>query len=77
MSLFGKKKEPKAPSTADTLQLLAENISLLEKKQDHLNGKISQETQTARQNASKNKRAAMAALKRKKLYEAQCIKIPL
>ena len=75
MSLFGKKKEPKAPTTADTLQLLQENISLLEKKQEHLNGKIDHETKTARANASKNKRAAMAALKRKKLYEAQCNKL--
>ncbi len=71
MSLFGKKKEPKAPTTADTLALLAENISLLEKKQEHLNAKVAHETATARANASKNKRLALAALKRKKLYENQ------
>ncbi len=75
MSLFGKKKEAKAPSTADTLALLAENIALLEKKQEHLQGKISHETATARKNASTNKRAALAALKRKKLYENQCNKL--
>jgi hypothetical protein len=40
MSLFGKKKEPKQPSTADTLALLAENIALLEKKQEHLQAKV-------------------------------------
>jgi hypothetical protein len=75
MSLFGKKKEPKAPSTADTLALLAENIGLLEKKQEHLQAKIAHETDTARKNASKNKRLALAALKRKKLYENQCNKL--
>ena len=75
MSLFGKKKEPKAPSTADTLALLAENIALLEKKQEHLQAKITSETTTARKNASTNKRAALAALKRKKLYENQCNKL--
>jgi len=55
--------------------LLAENISLLEKKQEHLQAKIGHETDTARKNASTNKRLALAALKRKKLYENQCNKL--
>jgi hypothetical protein len=111
MSLFGKKKEPKQPSTADTLALLAENIALLEKKQEHLQAKVRGEIDLtvlvalfeefflfcfflffffkkkkktwqvvheqglARQNASRNKRLALAALKRKKLYENQCNKL--
>src|SRR5690606_4685541 len=44
---------------------------MLEKKEKHLNSKIKQEVDTAKQNAVSNKQVALMALKRKKMYETQ------
>ncbi|XP_058799374.1 charged multivesicular body protein 4b [Phymastichus coffea] len=69
--VFGGKKEPTAPTTAEAIQKLRETEEMLIKKQDFLESKIEQEIQTARKNGSKNRRAAIQALKRKKRYEKQ------
>ncbi|KAK9883905.1 hypothetical protein WA026_004846 [Henosepilachna vigintioctopunctata] len=65
----GKKDEP--PSTGAAIQKLRETEEMLNKKQAFLEKKIEQEILIAKQNASKNKRAAIQALKRKKRYEKQ------
>jgi len=69
--VFGGKKEEKAPSTGEAIQKLRETEEMLIKKQEFLEKKIEQELQTARKNGTKNKRAAIQALKRKKRYEKQ------
>ncbi|CAH2098454.1 unnamed protein product [Euphydryas editha] len=69
--LFGGKKEEKGPTTHEAIQKLRETEELLTKKQEFLERKIQLEIQTARKNGTKNKRAAIAALKRKKRYEKQ------
>ncbi|XP_045762400.1 charged multivesicular body protein 4b [Maniola jurtina] len=69
--LFGGKKEEKGPTTHEAIQKLRETEELLVKKQEFLERKIEGEIQTARKHGTKNKRAAIAALKRKKRYEKQ------
>ncbi|KAF9822469.1 hypothetical protein SFRURICE_006552 [Spodoptera frugiperda] len=73
--LFGGKKEEKGPTTHEAIQKLRETEELLLKKQEFLEKKIDIEIQTARKNGTKNKRAAIAALKRKKRYEKQLTQI--
>jgi len=69
--VFGGKKEDKAPTTGEAIQKLRETEEMLVKKQEFLEKKIEQELATARKNGTKNKRAAIQALKRKKRYEKQ------
>lgn len=69
--VFGGKKEEKAPSTGEAIQKLRETEEMLIKKQEFLEKKIEQEIAIARKNGTKNKRAAIQALKRKKRYEKQ------
>ncbi|KAF7993170.1 hypothetical protein HCN44_006230 [Aphidius gifuensis] len=69
--VFGGKKEPTGPTTSEAIQKLRETEEMLIKKQDFLEGKITQEIVTAKANGTKNKRAAIQALKRKKRYEKQ------
>ncbi|CAG9122322.1 hypothetical protein JYU34_020527 [Plutella xylostella] len=73
--IFGGKKEEKGPSTHEAIQKLRETEELLIKKQDFLEKKIQLEVDTARKHGTKNKRAAIAALKRKKRYEKQLTQI--
>ncbi|CAH0550386.1 unnamed protein product [Brassicogethes aeneus] len=73
--LFGGSKEKAAPTTGEAIQKLRETEDMLFKKQDFLEKKIQQEIVTAKANASKNKRAAIQALKRKKRYEKQLTQI--
>jgi len=73
MKLFAKKKQ--APSPKDTLQKLQDTLGMLEKREDYLEKKVQKELLFAKQNATKNKRAAMMALKRKQTYMAQMEKI--
>ncbi|CAG9568536.1 unnamed protein product [Danaus chrysippus] len=73
--LFGGKKEEKGPTTHEAIQKLRETEELLIKKQEFLEKKIEIEIQTAKKNGTKNKRAAIAALKRKKRYEKQLTQI--
>ncbi|KAJ7560767.1 hypothetical protein O6H91_04G144900 [Diphasiastrum complanatum] len=68
--LFGKPKQQ--PSTLSTLDKLNETLEMLEKKEKVLQKKIAAEIEKARDfTRAKNKRAAIACLKRKKLYEVQ------
>uniref|UniRef100_A0A1B6LBV6 Uncharacterized protein n=1 Tax=Graphocephala atropunctata TaxID=36148 RepID=A0A1B6LBV6_9HEMI len=69
--VFGGKKEDKAPTTGEAIQKLRETEEMLIKKQEFLEKKIEQELGVARKNGTKNKRAAIQALKRKKRYEKQ------
>ncbi|KRG03991.1 charged multivesicular body protein 4b isoform X1 [Drosophila mojavensis] len=69
--MFGGKKEV-APTTGEAIQKLRETENMLIKKQEFLESKIEEELNTARKNASKNKRElALQALKKKKRLEKQ------
>jgi len=48
---------------------------MLEKREDHLNNKIEEETKKARANVGTNKRLATAALRQKKMYETELVKL--
>lgn len=69
--MFGGKKGDKPMTTGDAIQKLRETEDLLIKKQEFLEKKIELELATAKKNGTKNKRAAIQALKRKKRYEKQ------
>uniref|UniRef100_A0A4W3GX77 Charged multivesicular body protein 4b-like n=1 Tax=Callorhinchus milii TaxID=7868 RepID=A0A4W3GX77_CALMI len=68
-------KGTKAPTPQDAIQKLAETEGILVKKQEFLEQKVQQEIATARKHGTKNKRAALQALKRKKRYEQQLSQI--
>ncbi|CAG0904539.1 unnamed protein product [Darwinula stevensoni] len=71
LKIFGGKKKDAPPTTGDAIQKLRETEEMLIKKQDFLEAKIAQELQNAKKHGTKNKRAAISALKRKKRYEKQ------
>lgn len=73
MRLFAAKK--KGPTPAESIAKLRDTLDLLEKREEFLQKKIDKELAFARANATKNKRAAMFALKRKKTYEVQISKL--
>ncbi|XP_020508839.1 charged multivesicular body protein 4b [Labrus bergylta] len=78
--LFGKLfggggKGGKSATPQEAIQKLRETEEMLAKKQDFLEKKIDQELMTAKKNGTKNKRAALQALKRKKRYEKQLAQI--
>ncbi|XP_051525877.1 charged multivesicular body protein 4c [Myxocyprinus asiaticus] len=80
MSVFGKLfggggKGGKGPSPQEAIQKLRETEEMLTKKQEYLEQKIEAELVTAKKNGTKNKRAALQALKRKKRYEKQLAQI--
>jgi len=60
--VFGGKKEPAAPSTAEAIQKLRETEDMLIKKQEFLESKIDNEMLVAKKNASKNKRGTAFAV---------------
>ena len=66
-----RKNKENIPSAQDAIQKLKQTEKMLEKKQDHLETKISQEIQTAKKHAKTNKRVALQALKRKIRLEKQ------
>merc|ERR1712065_62326 len=69
-NLFGKpKKEENTP--LESIQKLRQTLDTLEKREAHLQKKIDKETTVARANVKKNRRAALMAVKRKKVYEKQ------
>lgn len=68
--IFGGKKEQR-PSSAKVIRKLRETENMLLEKQDFLEKKIELEFDAARENGTKNKRAAMADLQRKRRYEKQ------
>ncbi|KAF5291324.1 hypothetical protein FQA39_LY03475 [Lamprigera yunnana] len=69
--LFGGKKDEKQITTGEAIQKLRETEEMLIKKQEFLEKKIEMEMDVAKKNATKNKRAAIQALKRKKRYAKQ------
>ncbi|KAM3921814.1 charged multivesicular body protein 4b [Leptodactylus fuscus] len=80
MSVLGKLfgtggKSGKGPSPQEAIQKLRDTEEMLAKKQEFLEKKIEQELTTARKHGTKNKRAALQALKRKKRYEKQLAQI--
>lgn len=64
-----------APSAQEALFRLRETEEMLTKKQEYLEKKIEQELATAKKHGTKNKRAALQALKRKKRLEKQLTQI--
>jgi len=68
---IGGKKEAAACSPSEAVQKLREVENILEKKQEYLERKIVEEISIAKQQGTKNKRAAIQALKRKKKYEME------
>ncbi|OQV24089.1 putative Charged multivesicular body protein 4b [Hypsibius exemplaris] len=66
----GKKKE-ELTTPQDIIQQLRETEEMLTKKSGFLENKIQTEITTAKRHGTKNKRAATAALNRKKRYEMQ------
>lgn len=80
MSFFAKlfgggKAGEKAPSPGEAIQRLREIEEMLNKKQDFLESKVKLELEAAKKHGTKNKRAALAALKRKRRYEKQLAQI--
>lgn len=73
MKLFFGAKPKSNPK--DAIITLRENLAMLEKRETHLQSKIDNEVKIARTHATKNKQAALAALKRKRLLETQIEKI--
>lgn len=76
MSFLGKlfgggKSQEKVPSPQEAIQRLRDIEDMLMKKQEYLEKKVESELAIARKNGTKNKRAALQALKRKKRYEKQ------
>ena len=64
------------PKTKESLEKLRNSIALMEKREAFLQKKADDELKNAKAKlAAKNKKAAMAHLKRKKNYEAQIEKI--
>eukprot|EP00842_Homolaphlyctis_polyrhiza_P006567 jgi/Hompol1/6911/HPOL_002363-RA len=74
MHLFGKAKAAQT-TPKDAIVKLRESLEMLEKREKYLQTKIDAELKIAKANASKNKRVALMALKRKKAYEDQINKI--
>lgn len=73
MRLFSKAKA--APSPQEALGKLKETLELLEKRENFLQKKVEKEISFARSNAKKNRKAALIAIKRKKIYENQIDKL--
>ncbi|XP_049850818.1 charged multivesicular body protein 4c-like [Schistocerca gregaria] len=72
-SLFGKVKS--APPPSETILKLRKTLEQLEKREDYLELKVKAELETAKKNASINRRAALMALKKKRIYEQQIEKM--
>lgn len=79
MNLFGKKKAPPPPPAAnpvDTIQMLSENLTVLQKREAHIMKKIEATILEAKTKmAKKDKNGALFALKRKKMYENEVSKL--
>ncbi|KAJ3120961.1 CCA tRNA nucleotidyltransferase, mitochondrial [Physocladia obscura] len=73
MRLFGMAKAKTTPK--DAIVKLRESLEMLEKREKYLGAKIENELKIAKANATKNKKLALMALKRKKVYETQVDKI--
>ncbi|KAJ3611714.1 hypothetical protein NHX12_021728 [Muraenolepis orangiensis] len=71
----GSRKHRSGPSPQEAIHRLRDNEEMLSKKQEYLEQKIQQEIETAKRHGTKNKRAALQALKRKKRHEQQLTQI--
>lgn len=69
--LFGGKKKDEGEDPQTAIQRLRDTEELLNKKSEFLEKKIDEELKAAKTHGTKNKRAAIQALKRKKRYEKQ------
>ncbi|XP_006009267.1 charged multivesicular body protein 4b [Latimeria chalumnae] len=69
------KAKNKGPTPQEAIHRLRETEEMLTKKQEYLEKKIEQEIATAKKHGTKNKRAALQALKRKKRFEKQLAQI--
>ncbi|RUP43055.1 Snf7 family [Jimgerdemannia flammicorona] len=74
MNLFFGKAKAK-PTAKDSIIKLRETLQMLEKRQAFLETKAENEYKIAKLNATKNKRVALMALKRKKAFDQQIEKI--
>ncbi|KAG2222837.1 hypothetical protein INT45_000452 [Circinella minor] len=74
MNLFFGKAKSKA-TAKDAIIKLRETLDMLEKREAFLEGKANNELKIAKFNATKNRRLALQALKRKKVFEANIEKI--
>ncbi|XP_064466784.1 charged multivesicular body protein 4b-like [Ornithodoros turicata] len=71
----GGKNTDKAPAPGEAIQRLRDVEEMLNKKQEFLEKKVNMELDAAKKYGTKNKRAALAALKRKRRYEKQLAQI--
>ncbi|KAG5850297.1 charged multivesicular body protein 4c [Anguilla rostrata] len=74
-SSSSKSRHRTGASPQEAIHKLRETEEMLTKKQEYLEKKIEQEIATAKKNGTKNKRAALQALKRKKRFEQQLTQI--
>merc|ERR1711881_547651 len=79
-NLFGKpkpkSKAAKPKSVADTMKVLDSSINQTEKRAEHLEKKIKAQLMEAKKKGKAgNKAGALLCLKRKKMYEAEVIKL--
>ncbi|KAF8812393.1 hypothetical protein BYT27DRAFT_6417272 [Phlegmacium glaucopus] len=70
MSYFGARRDPRQ-AARDAIVNLRQQLQMIDKKEEHLQKKIEEETKKARANAVSNKTVATAALKRKKMNEVE------
>eukprot|EP01086_Lenisia_limosa_P014225 TRINITY_DN443_c0_g1_i1.p1 TRINITY_DN443_c0_g1~~TRINITY_DN443_c0_g1_i1.p1 ORF type:complete len:195 (+),score=48.28 TRINITY_DN443_c0_g1_i1:71-655(+) len=73
MNLFGKSK--KCNHDSDAVGTMKQTLETLEKREQHLQKKIERELNFAKSNSSTNRNAALMAIKRKKGYDSQLIKL--
>ncbi|XP_067835686.1 charged multivesicular body protein 4b-like [Heptranchias perlo] len=69
------RKQGPGPGPQEALHRLRATEEMLTKKQEYLESRIEKELETARRSGTKNKRAALQALKRKKRFEKQLAQI--
>lgn len=70
-----RKRKHKPPSAEEAINNLRDIEALLVKKQEYYEDKITSEIATAKKHGQKNKKLALAALKRKKHYETELSRI--
>ncbi|KAI9507569.1 Snf7-domain-containing protein [Russula earlei] len=74
MSYFTGRRDSKQ-TARDAIVSLREQLMMIEKKEEHLQRQIAQDLATAKANAVSNKNVATAALRRKKMREADLDKL--
>lgn len=74
MSYFTGRRDPKQ-TARNAIVELREQLMMIEKKEEHLHRQIAQDLATAKANAVSNKNVATAALRRKKMHEADLDKL--